>query len=60
MGDAPGPFGTHHGPGPGYFPLLLAALLALLAVSIVARGGAVLRLASTAAHRDSGHQPLKG
>ncbi len=34
------PFGTHHGPGPGYFPLLLAAALAALALVIVARGRA--------------------
>jgi putative tricarboxylic transport membrane protein len=32
------PIGTHHGPGPGYFPLLLAGLLAVLALVIVARG----------------------
>jgi putative tricarboxylic transport membrane protein len=33
------PLGTHHGPGPGYFPFLLAAALALLALVIIARRG---------------------
>jgi hypothetical protein len=32
------PLGTYHGPGPGYFPLLLAAGLAVLALAIVVRG----------------------
>ena len=40
------PLGTHHGPGPGYFPLLLAAALAVLALAIVVRGRAALPLAS--------------
>jgi putative tricarboxylic transport membrane protein len=32
------PIGTHHGPGPGYFPLILAGVLAVLALVIIARG----------------------
>ena len=33
------PLGTAHGPGPGYVPLLLAALLAACAAALVIRGG---------------------
>ncbi len=33
------PLGTTHGPGPGYMPLLLAAILAALALPLVIRGG---------------------
>lgn len=33
------PLGTTHGPGPGYFPLLLALLLAAFALPLVIRGG---------------------
>jgi putative tricarboxylic transport membrane protein len=39
------PFGTHHGPGPGYFPLLLAAGLFVLAPTIIGRGRAAPPLA---------------
>ena len=33
------PIGTAHGPGPGYMPLLLAAILAAFAVALAIRGG---------------------
>jgi putative tricarboxylic transport membrane protein len=40
------PLGTHHGPGPGYFPLLLAAALAVLALVVLVRGRAAAPLGS--------------
>ncbi len=40
------PLGTHHGPGPGYFPLGLAVLLGALAVIVLARGQASPAIAS--------------
>lgn len=40
------PLGTHHGPGPGYFPVLLAGLLGLLALVVVARRRSAPPLAS--------------
>jgi len=33
------PLGTHHRPGPGYFPLLLAVILGILGFLLFLRGG---------------------
>ena len=42
------PLGTHHRPGPGYFPLLLAILLIVLGGLLVLQGGSSLRLRTLA------------